>query len=143
VSDDPVAHRRYRVFISHAGDDGWVASQIADRLRECGADTFLDNTDIAKGDEFKRLIFTELGRVDELLALLTPWATQRNWVWVEIGAACVQGKRVVPVLYRVTLEELDAGGGRAALDGITAVKINEINRYFDEVRKRVAGADDA
>jgi hypothetical protein len=101
--------------------------------------TFLDNNDLSKGDDFKQMIRAEVGRSDELVALFTPWSIQRNWVWVEIGAAWVNQKRVVIVLYQVTLNDLDTGGGRAVLNDLNLVEINEIERYFQEVRSRAEG----
>ena len=129
----------YRIFISHGGADAWVASQIASRLRDYGTTTFLDNDDLNKGDDFKHVIRAEVARSDELVALFTPWSTRRNWVWVEIGAAWVTEKRVVVVLYQVSLGDLDAGGGRAVLNDLNLVEINELERYFGEVKARVAG----
>lgn len=116
-----------------------MASQIASRLRDYGVITFLDNDDLHKGDDFKHVIRAEVGRSDELVALFTPWSTRRNWVWVEIGAAWVTGKRVVVVLYQVTLRDLDTGGGRAVLNDLNLVEINELERYFREVKTRVEG----
>jgi TIR domain len=129
----------YRIFLSHGGADAWIASQIAARLQDCGAMTFLDNNDLSKGDDFKQVIRVEVGRSDELVALFTPWSIRRNWVWVEIGAAWVTQKRVVIVLYQVTLSDLDTGGGRAVLNDLNLVDINEIEHYFREVRLRVEG----
>lgn len=125
--------------MSHGSADAWIASQIASRLQDSGAMTFLDNNDLSKGDDFKQVIRVEVGRSDELVALFTPWSIQRNWVWVEIGAAWVNQKRVVIVLYQVTLNDLDTGGGRAVLNDLNLVEINEIERYFQEVRSRVEG----
>lgn len=64
---------------------------------------------------------------------------RRNWVWVEIGAAWVNERRVVVVLYQVTLSDLDTGGGRAVLSDLNLVDINELDRYFQEVKTRVQG----
>jgi hypothetical protein len=77
----------YRVFVSHAGDDIWVAEQIARSIEACGATAFLDRRDIAVGDNFRRRLYEEIGRCDELLALFTPWSRRRAWVRHEIGMA--------------------------------------------------------
>jgi hypothetical protein len=76
-----------RVFISHAKDDAWFANHIAADVRCCGASTFLDETDVTPGDEFKKIILSEIARCDDLIVLLTPWSAGRSWVWVEVGAA--------------------------------------------------------
>ncbi len=51
----------------------------------------------------------------------------------------VNEKRVVVVLYQVTLSDLDTGGGRAVLNDLNLVEINELERYFQEVKARVEG----
>jgi hypothetical protein len=83
------------VFVSHAGEDLWVAEQIAKSIANCGADTFLDRRDIAAGDNFKRRIHEEIPKCNELLALFTPWSRRRAWVRHEIGMADMLRKRIV------------------------------------------------
>lgn len=128
----------YRVFISHGRADRWLAEQIARRLREdCGCGTFIDVFDVAKGDDIEQRIFEELPSCQELLALLTPWSADRNWVWVEIGAARGHRLRVVAVLYGLTLDELDREkGGKAFLGAKNVLEINELDTYLSEVAKR-------
>ena len=65
--------KSYRVFVSHSGDDIWVAEQIARCIEDCGAEAFLDRRDIAAGDNFKQRIQEEIASCDELLAVFTPW----------------------------------------------------------------------
>lgn len=86
-----------------------MASQFARRIRQdAKADLFLDVYDIAKGDDFENQIFQSLPDCHELIALLTPWSVNRNWVWTEIGAARVLGKRILGVLYGVIIDGLRA-----------------------------------
>jgi hypothetical protein len=51
-----MAKRKYRVFVSHAGADLWLAEQVARSVEDCGADTFLDRRDIAASDNFRKRI---------------------------------------------------------------------------------------
>ena len=133
----PVSARR--VFVSHGKDDAWVANRIAREIEDCGASTFLDETNIAKGDDFKRAIHREIARCDELVALFTPWSAQRFWVWVEIGAAWGQSKRIVAILYGVTVSELEEmGGSRANLEDINILHINNFDDYLVELRRRLS-----
>ena len=130
---------RYRVFISHGTQDEWVANQIGLRIKQaCGAEYFLDAKDIAKGDEIEAVIFRELPRCDELVALLTPWSVHRNWVWVDIGAARALDKRIVAVLYGLTLQELEqVRGGKACLGPTNIAQLNEFDKYLEELQSRV------
>lgn len=127
----------YRVFISHAWSDLWVAEQIERRIRaDSGAETFIDAFDIAKGDDFEERIFSEMRQVDELVVLLTPWSVDRHWLWVEIGAARANGCRIVPVLYHLSLDELDKGGGATFLKAKNVVAMNEMETYLSQLKRR-------
>jgi hypothetical protein len=132
-----------RVFVSHGWADRWVAEQLSRRIRDdCGAEIFVDVFDIAKGDDFEQRIFGELRRSQELLVILTPWSVDRNWVWVEIGAARALDLRIVPILYQVSLEEIDRErGGKTFLGGKNVVEINDLDEYLLELAKRVKAMD--
>jgi TIR domain len=128
----------YRVFGSHAGDDVWVAEQIARRVEQCGATAFLDRRDIAAGDNFKDRIRDEIPRCQELLALFTPLSRTRAWVRHEIGMADMLGKRIVCVFYKVTMVDLrQDGDGLGPLEDLNVIDINLLNDYFEALAKRV------
>lgn len=130
--------RGYRVFVSHAGDDTWVAEQLSRCLEDCGATTFLDRRDIAAGDNFKHRIHEEIPKCDELLALFTPWSRRRAWVRHEIGMADILKKRIVCIFYKVTVEDfLGDEDGLGPLDGLNNIDINDLNAYFKALRRRV------
>ena len=129
----------YRVFSSHGWTDKWVAEQIAARIQAAGAETFLDVFDIEKGDDFEERIFGEMPSCKELVALLTPWSVDRNWVWVEIGAARAFGLCVVVVVYGLTLSDLENDrGGKVFLGAKNIAEINDLNAYLAQISKRVA-----
>jgi hypothetical protein len=132
-----------RVFISHGKDDSWIASHLARDVQRCGASTFLDETDISRGDDFKKIIHKEIAACDELIALFTPWSSSRFWVWVEVGAAWGQSKRIVVLLYGVTVPDLERlGGSRAILEDIHILPLNSFDDYLDELSCRVKEAED-
>ena len=139
-----MSDRPYRVFVSHGSDDKWIAGQIARRLGELGADTFLDETNIPKGANFKQIIHKEIALSDEVVALFTPWSAKRSWVWIEMGAAWGQNKPVVAVFHGMELNDLDQSGqGKGMLEDINALKLNDIEQYLVEVATRVNGGKHA
>jgi len=128
----------YHVFVSHAGDDIWVAGQIAKSIEECGANAFLDRRDIAAGDNFKQRVHEEIAKCEELLALFTPWSRRRAWVRHEIGMADILKKRIVCVFYKVTIADFQADeDGLGPLDGLNTIEINDLDIYFRALRRRV------
>jgi hypothetical protein len=128
----------HRVFVSHSGDDIWVAEQIAKGIEDCGATAFLDRRDIAAGDNFKQRIHEEIVKCDELLALFTPWSRRRAWVRHEIGMADILKKRIVCVFYKVAVADFQADeDGLGPLDGLDTIELNNLGTYFKELRRRV------
>ena len=126
------------VFLSHGKQDSWIAGQMATCIQQCGATVFLDEAGIAKGDNFKKIIHSEIDRCDELVALLTPWSCERSWLWVELGAAWGKAKRIVAVLHGLTIDEVDrVNGGRAILEDINVVELNKFEDYIAELNGRI------
>jgi hypothetical protein len=131
------AKARYRVFVSHATDDVWVAGQIARGIEECGATSFLDERDIVAGEKFKERINEEMPKCDELLALFTPWSRRRAWVRHEIGMATALKMHIVCIFYKVTVADFRKDeGGLGPLDGMKTIEINAIETYFRDLRRR-------
>jgi hypothetical protein len=126
-----------KIFISHFSGDEWVARQMAKELQALGAETFLDAIDIETGDVFEDRIRENLDACDELLVLLTPEALERPYVWMEVGAAWVQQKRIVGILYRINASELSTRERTPALlRSIHLRALNEFDAYLDELRGR-------
>jgi TIR domain len=127
----------YRVFVSHAARDRWIAERIADLLRVRGARPFLDVYDIEKGDNIPDSIRRELNRADELVALFTSASQHRAWVWAEIAVVWGRGKRVIAVMHNVTLQDLDATTGLGPLGDSNAVDLNDFDAYLQQVGRRI------
>ena len=133
-----MSEAQYKVFLSHGSADGWVARQLAKEIKALGAATFLDETDIPKGANFKEIIKHEITACNELLALFTPWSAQRSWVWSEVGAAWGQNKPVLGVIYGMTQKKFDSvSGGKAMFEDINVLDLNETDKYLSELQVRV------
>ena len=141
MSPEPVRYGEdnWIVFVSHAGSDTWVARQIATHITAKGAVPFLDEADIAKGEDFEERILTALDRANELVVLLTPWSLKRPYVWMEIGAAWIKRILIVGVLHGITAEELQAQAGvPIQIKSRNLVNINDLDKYFEQLGERVA-----
>jgi hypothetical protein len=129
----------YRVFVSHGSVDLWVAAQLAREIGVVGAETFLDDRDLRKGDDYRAILLREVKRADELVALFTPWSINRPWVWNEIGAAWGLDKRVIAILYGLSFEELVANAkGGSVLESRNVLHLNDAARYFYELQGRIS-----
>lgn len=128
----------HKVFVSHASTDSWVARQIARHVRDCGAATFLDCEQIQHGDDFEQRIIDEAASCTELVVLFTPTAHDRRYVWIEIGIFLGAKKRIVGVLYGVSVKDISSDERMPVLlKRIDLVDINDLDSYFDQLHARV------
>lgn len=131
------ANHHNKVFISHSSADTWVARQIAKNVELCGASAFLDEADMEHGDDFEEHIIAAANSSSELIVLLTPWATTRPYIWLEMGLFWGSRKRIIGVLHGVTAKELSSDERIPVLLKRTdLVELNKIDSYFDQLRKR-------
>jgi hypothetical protein len=129
-----------KVCISHASVDIWIARQIAKEVAACGAGTFLDEGDIAHGDDFDEAILKAEERCTELLVLLTPWSLNRAYIWLEIGYFRRSGKRIVGVLHGLTVAEVSSDPRIPnLLKRLDMVDLNSLETYLAQLRKRAGG----
>ncbi len=128
----------YRVFISHGWHDRWIARQMARLISDVDATPFIDIFDIKKGDRIEAKVQQGLEQADELVALLTPWSVDRNWVWAEIAGAWALRRRYVGVLYGQTTGEIEKDrGGLAILAPTNILAIDEFDDYIRESSERI------
>lgn len=127
------------VFISHSGEDTWVAGQIAGKISDCRATPFLDEADVDVGDEFEEKILKFLEKADELIVLFTPWSFERRYVWAEIGVAWFRRIPIIVVLHGITVTEFQTHPNAPIfLKKRDMIKLNDIDQYFDQLGDRVS-----
>jgi len=108
-------------------------------ISDARATPFIDFFDVKKGDRIEAKVHEGLEAADELVALLTPWSIDRNWVWAEIAAAWALRKRYVGVLYGLTMDEIERDhGGLAVLAPTNILAIDEFDDYIRELGERAA-----
>ncbi len=133
-----LSNQEHLVFISHSGEDTWVARQIAREAVTSGAKVFLDEADIKIGAEFEQDILDFLEKADELLVLLTPWALDRPYVWMEIGAAWSRRIPIIVILHGMSIQEFQARpNAPVTLKKRDIIKLNELDQYFKQLQDRV------
>jgi TIR domain len=132
----------YVVFISHSGEDTWIAKKMAADCESVQASPFLDAARIAVGSKFEEDILQALRVAHELIVLITPWAMDRPYVWLEIGAAWLRGIPIVVVLLGLTVAQFqEKANVPVALKERNIISLNEFERYVSELRERVSHHD--
>jgi hypothetical protein len=122
------------VFVSHSGEDTWVARQIAREISDRDATPFLDEADIDVGSEFEEDIRDFLDRADELLVLFTPWALDRPYVWIEIGAAWQRRIPIIVVLHGLSVKDFQAHPNAPVfLKKRDIIRLNDLDKYLKQL----------
>lgn len=125
------------VFVSHSGEDTWVARQIAREITARGATPFLDEADVDVGAEFEDDIREFLDKADELFVLFTPWAMERPYVWIEIGAAWQRRLPIVVVLHGLSAKDFQAHPNAPVfLKKRDIIRLNELDKYLKQLSTR-------
>ncbi len=125
------ASEPYRVFVSHSTYDKWVATALCDKLEAAGIVTFRDDRDIEGGGDIAESIRESIKECSEVLVLITPQSVERRWVVLEIGMAFMAGKRIVPILFHATADQLPD-----IIEKKRAFDINQFDAYLADLLKR-------
>lgn len=75
----------YRVFISHAHEQEFIANNLRQSLLEYGITAFVAKNDIDPGDAWRDVIEKSLFTSDALVAILTPEFYHSQWCQQEVG----------------------------------------------------------
>jgi hypothetical protein len=124
----------YRIFVSHATADKWVAKVLCEKLEAAGAVTFRDDRDIDGGDDIPDRLREEIEHSHELVVLLTPQSVARPWVLMEVGGAWIRGIRIIAVRYHVEVDAIPA-----TIRSKKSIHLNELDVYLAAVERRVRG----
>lgn len=124
----------YDVFISYATNDQEEANKIYLELSRKGLKCFLSGKTLKTGDKFTEEIRKALLKSREVCYLFTPKSKTNLWTSLELGAAWVLGKRIVPINHRIDFTELaDLPGMLAFYQG---KDFSDLRTYVNEVKKR-------
>ncbi len=135
-------NRTYKVFLSHGSEDSFIVEEtLLPAIEKSGASVFVDSKIIHYGDDFRRIILSELKNCEELLVLITKSSLQRPWVIAEIGAALICNKRVVAIKYGPDEVELQQKGVLSLLGTVNILPLDKRNfkGYIKQLKARVEG----
>lgn len=133
----------YSIFFSHGSEDKYVVEHfLKPKLEEAGATVFLDAGEIQYGDDFRRRIFDELKCCNEIVVFFTKSSLLRPWVFAEVGASLIQGKRVVAVRYGPSEADLQKLGVLSLLGTTSVLQLDDFDAYIEQLSARVAEVND-
>ena len=101
---------------------------MCEKLKAVGVATIRDDRDIEGGSDIPDSIRDLISQCSEVLVLISPQSVERQWVVLEIGMAFMAKKRIVPILFHATAEQLPD-----IIDKKRAFEINQFDAYLLEL----------
>lgn len=127
--------KAYRVFLSHATADKWIAMQVDKMIQGLGVATFRDDRDIETGDKIPDEIREQMEACREMLVLWTPNAVSSDWVRGEIFMAFALKLHIVAIRHTTDVASLPP-----CIKSELSPELTEllVNRYLEDLKARVA-----
>ncbi len=94
------------IFISYAREDAKIAQGFHTHLTAAGLSVFLDTVSLTPGAQWSQQIRQELKTVHTVLVLASQKAVQSVMVNQESGAAALNGKKIIPVVWDMNPSQL-------------------------------------
>lgn len=94
------------IFISYSHHDTKLAMKIKTTLEEKGIPSYLAIVDSQAGDSVKEKIRENLEKSTEVFLLVSPYSLKSEWVISEFGASWALKKRIIPILYQCSPNDL-------------------------------------
>lgn len=94
-----------KAFISHSSHDKRFVRKLKSDLNENGVSTFVDEDSLEFGDSLKERLEVALDESSHFIIILSPHATESNWVRFELNEAMKlfdskTVKKIIPIKYR-------------------------------------------
>lgn len=125
------------VFLSHAGQDGELAGDVARWLLGAGHDVFLDQDvthGITAGDDWEERLHAQLRRADAVVCLVTGAFVRSTWCTGEVAVARTHGCRLLPI-------RVEPGAEHPFLTGVQHVDLADGDRAWAKLLEGLRRVD--
>jgi predicted nucleotide-binding protein len=121
----------YIVFISHSSKDQWIADVIAEKIETFGSKVWVDTKNMEGGGITVQEIINAIDACNEAVVLVSPDSIKSQWVPFEIGVVRTKAKRITPILYNTTPDDM------APIKDVTAIDLNNFNHFLTQLEQRI------
>ena len=125
------------IFISYSHVDRPEVEQLVLKLKDIQISGWLDEADIAWGEEVKAVLKNSLRQANAILVLISPASVHSGWVEFEIGAGQSLGKKIIPVIIKGTDIEMKLPDSLKDLVYIDARNLN-VDETIDKIKKMIS-----
>jgi len=99
---------KYDIFLSYTTRDADVASELKKMFEDANLKCFMALTDLTVGADWSEDIRDALRHSSQVMLLITPNSLEKEWPFMETGAAWVLDKKILPALINVDMDDLPA-----------------------------------
>jgi hypothetical protein len=86
------------LFVSYVSQDSLKAKELVSNLKEVQVRGWLDQADIATGEEISSVLRDSIRKASAVLVLISPASVNNRWVEFEVSAGQALGKTIIPVI---------------------------------------------
>lgn len=97
---------KFDIFLSYSHPDEHIAHELEQKFTASGLRCFSMGTSLHGGDEWVRKVRESVKESENIVILITPRSVDSKWIFIEVGAAWMENKRIIPVLQFVNMSEL-------------------------------------
>lgn len=94
------------IFLSYSHLDKQIALELYTRFSASGLTCFLAEKSLHAGDDWILEVRTAIQESEYVLILITPRSMDSKWVYLEVGAAWMEKKKIIPLTLFVDLTNL-------------------------------------
>lgn len=102
----PPEKAQYDIFLSYTTSDSHIAEELYEEFQKYQIDCYMAEMDLALATEWQSEISEALKSSKIVAILVTPRSKSKDWVLIEVGAAWILGKKLLPLLNQVNSSDL-------------------------------------
>jgi hypoxanthine phosphoribosyltransferase len=94
------------IFLSYSHLDSKIAVELREKFLASGLTCFMAEKSVEVGDQWIHQIREAIRESEIILILITPRSIGSKWVYLEVGAAWMENKRIIPLTQFVDISDL-------------------------------------
>jgi len=96
----------YDIFLSYSHLDSNIASELREKFLASGLSCFMAEKSLEVGNQWINQVREAIRESENILILITPRSIASKWVYMEVGAAWMENKKIIPLTQFVDISEL-------------------------------------
>jgi hypoxanthine phosphoribosyltransferase len=96
----------FDIFLSYSHLDSNIAQELREKFLASGLTCFMAERSLEVGEQWIAQVREAIRESENILILITPRSVNSKWVYMEVGAAWMENKRIIPLTQFVDISGL-------------------------------------